>query len=64
MDFVAGVYLSEDQNPIPPPSLRTVYLFTQGKGGELNQRKGKRSNSSQSWVVKTNMTDCFFVYKL
>jgi hypothetical protein len=40
MDFVAGVYLSEDQNPIPPPSLRTVYLFTQGKGGELNQREG------------------------
>ncbi len=27
MDFVAGVYLPEAQNPIPLP-LHTVYLFT------------------------------------
>jgi hypothetical protein len=40
MDFAAGVYLSEAQNPITPPPLHThVYLFTQ-KGGELNQREG------------------------
>jgi hypothetical protein len=36
MDFAAGVYLYEAQNPIPL-STYTVYLFTQG-GGELNQR--------------------------
>jgi hypothetical protein len=41
-----------------------VYLFTQGrgKGGELNQREGERSNTgeyrSQSWVKNTNMTEC------
>ncbi len=31
-------------------------LIHTGKGGELNQREGQRSNSSQSWVVNTNMT--------
>ncbi len=36
-DFAAGIYLSEAQNPIPPPPLQTVYvytvyLFTQGRG--------------------------------
>ncbi len=36
----------------------TVYLFTQVRGGELNQREGYRSNSSQSWVEITNITDC------
>jgi hypothetical protein len=52
MDFAAGVYLSEAQNPIPPLSY-TLYmciiqcipysiLIHTGKGGwgELNQRKG------------------------
>ncbi len=46
-NFAAGVYLSEAQNPIPPPPLHTVYvykvyLFSQGReeGGELNQREG------------------------
>jgi hypothetical protein len=44
MDFAVGVYLSEAQNPIPPPwdnvYVYTVYLLTQGKGagGEFNQR--------------------------
>jgi hypothetical protein len=33
MDFAAGVYLSETQNPIHPPPLHTIYLFTQGRGG-------------------------------
>ncbi len=37
-DFAAGAYLSEAQNPIPPPPfhivyLFTVYLFTQRRGG-------------------------------
>jgi hypothetical protein len=27
-DFTAGVYLSEAQNPIPPPPLFTVYMYT------------------------------------
>jgi hypothetical protein len=31
-DFAAGVYLSEAQNPIPPP-LHTVYGEGEGKGG-------------------------------
>ncbi len=43
----AGVYLSEAQNPMSPLHtvyLYTVYLFTQGRGGEeekeLNQSEG------------------------
>ncbi len=50
--------------PQHPPSLHTVYvytvyLFTQRKGGgRLNQREGKRGNSSQSWVENTSTTDC------
>jgi hypothetical protein len=54
-DFVAGVYLSEAQNPISSPFsvyVYTVYLFTKGRGGELNQREGYSGNSSQSWVKK------------
>jgi hypothetical protein len=55
-------YLSHAQNPIPlPPSytlymcIQYTYLFTQGSGGELNQREGVRGNSSQSWVENTKM---------
>ncbi len=46
MDFAADVYMSEAQNPIPPPPPRfTVYLYTylhrEGEeGGELTQREG------------------------
>jgi hypothetical protein len=47
-DFAAGVYLSEAQNPIPPPqTLYTVYqvLIHTGKGGgELNQREATVPN--------------------
>ncbi len=45
MDFAADVYLPEAQNPISPPLTHservysTVYLFTQGRGGGLNQRE-------------------------
>jgi hypothetical protein len=44
-DFAAGVYLSEAQNPIPPPPLHpvymyTVHLFARGEEGEVNQREG------------------------
>ncbi len=39
-----GVYLSEAQNPHTPPplhtvSLYTVYIFTQGRGGELTRKR-------------------------
>ncbi len=52
---VFTVYISEAQNPIPPPPLlrtvykrvyNTVYLFTHGKGEggrELRQREDKRA---------------------
>ncbi len=61
-DFAAGVYLSETQNTIPPTPqctvyVYTVYLLTQGRGGEggeLNQREGERGNRSQSCVENTN----------
>ncbi len=40
MDFAAGVYLTEAQNPIHPLPLQTVYVYTvylfkqgSGKGG-------------------------------
>ncbi len=43
MYFAAGVDQSEVQNPITPPPLHTVYLFTQGKGGgeSLTREKGR-----------------------
>ncbi len=56
---------------IPPPPLHTcilvrvysIFIHTgkrgwRGGGGELNQRKCKRGNISQSWVENTNMNDC------
>jgi hypothetical protein len=50
----------------PYPSTYTLYATIlihkgRGRGGELNQRAGKRSNReeyrSQSWVENTNMAD-------
>jgi hypothetical protein len=63
------LYLSEVQNPIPtPPPPYTLcmytciqYTYSQREGGELrelNQREGKRCNSSQSWVENANMKAC------
>ncbi len=56
MDFAVGVYLSQAQNPLAPLLhiiyMYTVYLFTQGRVEELNQRegeRGKRVKSSQRW---------------
>jgi hypothetical protein len=46
------------RNSYPPYTLYvyTVYLFIQGRGGELNQREEERGNRSQSWVENTIMT--------
>jgi hypothetical protein len=61
-DFAEGVYLSETQNPIPPPyTLYTCIPNTcshREGGGELNQREGEMGNCTQSWVEKPSMTDC------
>jgi hypothetical protein len=54
--FATGVYLSEAQNPIPPPPpytlfmwLYTVYLFTQGRGGRRvePERRGERQQFAE-----------------
>jgi hypothetical protein len=67
-DFASGAYLSETQNPIPPPPhlaqctlytyIGIVYLFTQGRPERGGGVEPERGNSSQSWVENTNMTDC------
>jgi hypothetical protein len=55
---------NRNQHPPPPtpsqPHTVCIYCtFTQGRRvGELNKKEGKRGNNSQSWVEKTNMTDC------
>jgi hypothetical protein len=65
-DFAACVYLSEAQNPIPPPSpppptnCIRVYskLIHTEKGGGGRVEPERRGNSSHSWVENTNMTGC------
>ncbi len=65
-DFAAGVYLSEAQNPIPPPlhtvyvySIQyTVYLFTQGRGGRVEQERRLVGQQFTKLLENTNMTDC------
>ncbi len=52
-DFAAGVNYLRPRNPYPPlPHYIHVYSILihtgKGEGGELNQREGKRGNSSQS----------------
>jgi hypothetical protein len=47
-DFAAGVYLSEAQNPIPPPLTHCIHVCSilihtrkgGGEGGRVNQREG------------------------
>jgi hypothetical protein len=62
-DFAAGVYLSEAQNPIPPPLhtvyVYTVYLFTQERGGGRIEPE-RRSDGQQFTKLyrHTNLTDC------
>jgi hypothetical protein len=51
-ELVAGVYLSEAQNPYPLPLTHYILVYSiliHTGGGELNQREGERNNSSQSW---------------
>jgi hypothetical protein len=52
--FAAGVYLSEAQNPIPPPLtycitvyVCTVYLVTQGRGEGDRVEPGRRLEGQQ-----------------
>ncbi len=45
MNFAAGVYLFEAENPIPPPLARCMHVYsilfhTGGGGGQLNHREG------------------------
>ena len=53
MDFAAGVYLSEAQNPTHTPRTQYIRVYTmvlihtgQGRGGGVNQREGEKGNSS------------------
>ncbi len=54
----------QHNSTLPPPTSSQphtvcIYMyFDFGKGGEANQREGKKGNSSQSWVENTNMIDC------
>jgi hypothetical protein len=59
MDVVAGVYLSEAQNPISPPFhnvyMHTIYSFTQGRGGvggELSDREGEGETDHKAGLKK------------
>jgi hypothetical protein len=51
MVFAAGVYLSESQNPLPPPFhsvyANTVLLFTQGRGEEGRVEPERRLEGQQ-----------------
>ncbi len=65
-DFATCVYLSEAHEPhifLPLYTLHTCKQYTYSHrrkggrgGGEVDQREGEKSNSSQSWVENTNMT--------
>ncbi len=65
MDFAAGVYLSEAQNPIPPPLTHcictckryTFYTGKWGKGGGESQRglQGRVQSTKLSWKYARNI---------
>ncbi len=52
MDFAAGVYTSEAQNPKPHP-LHSVYVYTsilihtEKGGGRADPREGERGNTGE-----------------
>jgi hypothetical protein len=54
-------FVAVPQKPISPllSLCIHVYLYTQGRGEELNQRKGERGNTgeyrSQRWVENINV---------
>jgi hypothetical protein len=61
MDFAAGVYLSEVQNPIPDPQplthftvyVYTIYLFTEGiffKGGRPEKERVAKVHKDASKI--------------
>ncbi len=69
-DFAAGVYLSEAQNPIPPPLLThcNVYTVTYShmeaeRGGELNQREGLESQQFTK-LGRKYQHDCLYLQSI
>jgi hypothetical protein len=67
--FAADVYLFEAQNPIPPPPLHTVYVYTvRGEGrngtrekvrGATVHKLGEKISSSLLALINTCRTDPF-----
>ncbi len=62
VDFAAGVYLYEAQNPMPPSlthckSVQYAYSHREaGEGGKVKPERRLEGHNSQSWVKNTNMT--------
>jgi hypothetical protein len=62
MDFSAGVYLSEAQNPIPPlPPIQYTYSHREdGEGRRVEPERRFMGQQSQSWVENTSITFCIY----